>query len=95
MANISFDDFLNDRLNDPQERKLFEEANVKFEVGYQLYQARQKANLSRQQLAQKVGLSANDIGQIERGEEVPLKTLQQVANGLDLKLTWNLESIIS
>ncbi|KRL48671.1 hypothetical protein FD37_GL001131 [Levilactobacillus spicheri DSM 15429] len=91
MTTILFDDYLNDRLKDPQERQLFEAASVKFDVGYQLYQARQTADLSRQQLAQKVGLTADVIGQIEQGNEVPLRTLQRAAGGLGLKVTVSLE----
>lgn len=44
------------------------EVNIVNIFGERLKEARQKANLTQAELAEKVGMSANFIGMIERGE---------------------------
>ena len=45
------------------------------ELGKQIYELRKKANLSQEQLAEKVGVSRQTISQIERGDYSPSVTL--------------------
>ena len=53
------------------------------EIGKNIQAARIQQNLSREALAERSGLSANFIGNIERGEKaVSLESFISIANGL-------------
>ncbi len=57
-------------------------------VGETIRVERRRAGLSQEELAEKVGLNRNYIGEIERAEKkITLETLQRVAKALKLRIT--------
>lgn len=61
-------------------------------IGKNIRQCRQERRLSQEQLAERVNVSANYIGMIERGEKTPsLETFLALANALETsadRLLW-------
>ena len=65
------------------------------EIGKNIQAARVQKNMSRETLAELSGLSANFIGNIERGEKaVSLESFISIANALDVSADILLGSII-
>lgn len=57
------------------------------EIGIRIRQQRKKLNLSLRNLAERVGVSASFLAQVERGETNPsLVSLQQVAKALEVPI---------
>lgn len=55
--------------------------------GFKLTHIRKSRRLSQMKLAEKVDMSFNYIGQIERGEaNVTIKTMKKIADALDVEL---------
>ncbi len=61
------------------------------EIAKKLREAREKMNLTQEEVAKKAKISVNYYARIERGEEMPafkrLQALQKVLNIKSLKLT--------
>lgn len=56
-------------------------------LAYKLLLAREKANMTQKELAEKTGIYQADISKIERGIGNPsLQTLKRLADGLDMEL---------
>lgn len=54
------------------------------EIGIKIKNLRKKHNLSQEKLAEKVGISRNYMGMIERAEvNIPVITLYQIAKSLE------------
>lgn len=61
------------------------EVNFREKQGQLLKQYRQKKNMTHEQLAEKAGLDANNIGRIERGERAPSNmTFHKLLYALDI-----------
>jgi transcriptional regulator with XRE-family HTH domain len=56
------------------------------DISASLRVARQRASLSQQELARRQGLPQSQISRAERGEDVRLSTLRQLARGLGLEV---------
>lgn len=73
----------------PEERQKFEQAKWRHRIGELIAHQRKALSLSQQDLAQKLDIQQTEIEQIEQGEEVPLETIQRVADAVGLKLKNN------
>lgn len=61
--------------------------NVEKRFGFKLTHVRKLRGLSQMKLAEKVDMSFNYIGQIERGEaNVTINTMKKIADALDVEL---------
>lgn len=65
--SISFDDDLKERLKDPDFKKAFDRISARYEAGVAIFEAREKAGLSRSELAHKVHMPVEAIRRIEAG----------------------------
>lgn len=66
------------------------------EIGKNIQAIRTQQNLSREALAERAGLSANFIGNIERGEKaVSLESFISIANGLGVSADVLLGSVLT
>lgn len=72
---INSKDFFN-RLPTDEQQAITEKAE-KLKQAYAISQLRQNANLSQQQLAEKMGVSQANISKIENGKDVYLSTLKR------------------
>lgn len=76
---------------DPKFAKGFEEGFEKFKIGVMLRQAREKAGLSQEEVAQKIRTKRTAISRIENhAEDIKLSTLHKVslAVGRHLKVSF-------
>lgn len=56
-------------------------------LGARIREERKKARLTQERLAERVGLSVDYIGYIERGKQAPyLKTLERIAKALNVEV---------
>ncbi len=79
--------FLNERLNDPQFRKAWDELEPEFQIIRAMIEAREEANMTQKDLAEKTGIAQGDISKLENGSSNPsVRTLQRIAEGLGKKL---------
>lgn len=78
--------------DDAQMREMLAEASLNAEVGQLIYDARQKAGLTQQQLAELVGTTQSVIDDLEEAdyEGNSLIMLHKIAIALKQKLTLNL-----
>jgi ribosome-binding protein aMBF1 (putative translation factor) len=77
--------------DDAQMREMLAEASLNAEVGQLIYDARQKAGLTQQQLAELIGTTQSVIDDLEEAdyEENSLIMLHKIAIALKQKLTLN------
>ncbi len=85
------------QMANPEFRRIYEEEAAKKELWLQLVEARQAAGLTREQMAQRLGVSALQIAKIERGgyEAYTLGTLRRyvLALGQDFILEVQLRRV--
>jgi transcriptional regulator with XRE-family HTH domain len=63
-------------------------SDIKNRFGKRLRKLRRNMDLTQEQLADKVGVSLNFIGQMERGENAPsLETVQKIAEVLNVDVS--------
>ena len=62
-------------------------ADILEKLGARIQEERKKARLTQEQLAERVDLSVNYIGYIERGKQAPyLKTLERIAEAIGVEV---------
>lgn len=66
-------------LSSPENKHLYDETGLAYEVAEQLYNARKKAHLTQQYLAEKMHTSQSNLARIERGQNITLNTLDDYA----------------
>ncbi|MDO4571548.1 MAG: helix-turn-helix transcriptional regulator [Planctomycetia bacterium] len=83
----TFDDFLEEQLQDPEFREEYESLEPLYAMKRQLIQYRIDHNLTQAQLAERLGMKQSALARLESGQTVPtLRTLQRIARGLEKKL---------
>jgi len=66
-------------LGNPENKHLYDETGLSYEVAEQLYLARKKAHLTQKDLAEKMHTSQSNLARIERGQNITLNTLDDYA----------------
>ena len=83
----SFNDFLNERLKDPDFKKEYDALRPEMAIIQAMIDAREKTGLTQKELSEKTGITQADISRLENGNANPsLKTLQRLAEGLGMTL---------
>ena len=86
-------DWLNQELQDPEFKRHYEEASIKWRVAMQIVEARHKANLTQGELARQIGDKQQNVSRIERGEQnVTIGTLDKIAKAVGGRLMVRIES---
>ena len=75
--------------DDPEYQAMLDEERLIAQASQAIYDARTAANLSQQQLAEKIGTSQPAIARLEDGDydRHSVATLQRIADALELKLS--------
>jgi len=85
-------DIKNDLLKDPEVKAEYERLEPEFRLASMLIEARAKAGLSQEQLAQRMGMKQAGVARIESGRYYPsMKTLQRYAEATGHKLQISME----
>ncbi|MDQ0478096.1 MULTISPECIES: helix-turn-helix domain-containing protein [Chryseobacterium] len=73
-----------------KERKKFQEKAMAFYTGQIIEQARKNANMTQEQLADKIGADKSYISRIENGKTEPkVSTFYKIIEALGLKIEFN------
>ena len=67
-------------------KKISDEFDVEYKVAVELHNARERAQLTQTQLAERMGTTQSVVSRIERGVNVSLETLARYANACGAKL---------
>ena len=91
----TFEDFLSEKLQDPEFRAEYEALEPEFNIKMALINARKSSGLTQAELATKCGIAQGDISSIETGNCNPtLNTLQRLANGMSMRLKLEFEPMV-
>lgn len=86
-------EWINQELQDPEFKRHYEEASIKWRVAMQIVEARHKANLTQGELARQIGDKQQNVSRIERGEQnVTIGTLDKIAKAVGGQLMVRIES---
>lgn len=84
---ITFDDMLNEQLQDPKFRKEYEAIQPEMDVIRAIVDARISQNLTQKELSERSGINQADISKIENGTRNPsLNLLKRLADGMGMTL---------
>lgn len=85
---VWFDDWRKEQLKDPEFRKGYAKTALAVRLGYQIYQLREKLNLTQAEFARRMGTRQQAISRLERGDYVgfTLKTLLKIAKATRTEL---------
>lgn len=84
---ITFDDMLNEQLQDPEFRKEYEAIQPEMDVIRAIVDARISQNLTQKELSEGSGINQADISKIENGTRNPsLNLLKRLADGMGMTL---------
>lgn len=82
---ITFDDMLNEQLQDPEFRKEYEAIQPEMDVIRAIVDARISQNLTQKELSERSGINQADISKIENGTRNPsLNLLKRLADGMGM-----------
>ena len=76
-------EWLDEELKDPEFKRHYDEASVKWHVAMQIVESRQKANMTQGELARQIGDRQQNVSRIESGEQnVTIGTLNKIAKAV-------------
>lgn len=82
-----FQEFLNEKLQDDEFRKEWEDIQPEMDVIRAMVDARISQNLTQKELAERTGINQADISKLENGTRNPsLKLLKRLADGMGMTL---------
>ncbi|MCR5596606.1 MAG: helix-turn-helix transcriptional regulator [Lachnospiraceae bacterium] len=83
----TYREFLNEKLEDPEFKKEWDELEPEYQLIKAMIHARDEQKISQRQLSDMTGITQADISKMESGEANPtLQTIKRVAKGLGMKL---------
>lgn len=92
--SVSFNDYLQEQLKDPEFRAEYEAQEPEFAIMQAMIDARKASGMTQKQLAEKTGINQADICKMERGNGNPsLRTLQRLAAGMGMRLKVEFETV--
>ncbi|OGU35191.1 MAG: hypothetical protein A2068_12925 [Ignavibacteria bacterium GWB2_35_6b] len=83
---MKFREYLNEKLKDPEFKKLYEEEMKIMGVSIRLYQERERQKLTQKELAKKAGVTQQQLSKIEHGYNSNIMTYIKVAEALGLSV---------
>ena len=93
---LSFDDYLDEELKDPEFKREWDALEPEFQLIREMMKARNEQNLSEGQLAERTGISEEELYKIEMAEANPtLQTLKDLAAGFGMVLNLSFKPIAS
>lgn len=86
MKTIKFDEYLTNRLNNPDFKAGFEAESTKLSSAVALMEARESAGLSQRELAKLASIPQSTVARIESGNNTSFDTLAKIASALGKEL---------
>ena len=89
----TFREDLREQLKDPRFKKSFEKERSKLQLGYQIHLAREKAGMTQQELARKIGTRQSNISRLECGDyNFTIEMLDKISRALGVRLKIEIQS---
>ncbi len=87
MKAHSYDEYLKEKLKDPQFKKAYEKGVRNLSLGYQVFLAREAAGMTQMRLAAAIGTRQANISRMEMGDyNFTVDMLQRIAKALKVNL---------
>lgn len=89
----TFKKHLDESMKDPKFKKAWHDLDSEFELIESLLKAREKAGLTQEELAEKIGTKQPALSRLERGgfKKASVETLRKIADVLDARLVIKLQ----
>jgi ribosome-binding protein aMBF1 (putative translation factor) len=86
-------EYIAEQMKNPDFNKAWHDLDAEFELLASMIKAREKAGLSQEQLAKKIGTKQPALSRLERGAftKATVETLQKIADALDMRLVVRLQ----
>lgn len=83
-----------EQMKDPEFKKTWHDLDTEFELLESMIKAREKAGLTQEKLAKKIGTKQPALSRLERGafKKATVETLRKIADALDAKLVIKLQA---
>jgi len=87
-------EYIADQMKDPEFKKAWHDLDTEFDLLESMIKAREKAGLSQEQLAKRIGTKQPALSRLERGafKKATVETLQKIADALDMKLVIKMQA---
>lgn len=90
---VTLKEWLDVELKDPEFKRHYDQASIKWHVAMEIVEARQKANLTQGELADHIGDRQQNVSRIESGEQnVTVGTLEKIAKAVGGRLIVRIET---
>ncbi len=84
---IDFEQYLQEKLKDPEFKKWYDYYGTQLEVAYEILQMRKKKKMSQIQLAKKLGTTQSNVARMEASNQnFTLQMLDRIAHVFDKEL---------
>ena len=93
MKARTLQDYIAQQMQKPGFKKAWHELDAEFELLESMLALRERAGMSQQRLAEKIGTQQPALSRLERGgfKKASLETLSKIADALDARLVVRLE----
>lgn len=87
-------EYIAEQMKVPDFKKAWHDLDTEFELLESMIKAREKAGLSQEQLAKRIGTKQPALSRLERGafKKTTVETLQKIADALDMKLVIKMQA---
>lgn len=93
MIKGTFKEHLNERMKDPDFKKVWHDLDPEFELLESFIKAREKKRITQAELARLIGTKQPALSRLERGGfgKATVDTLKKIADALDMRLVVKLQ----
>ncbi len=90
----TLEEHIAEHMKDPKFKKAWHELDSEFELLESMINAREKAGLTQEELAKRIGTKQPALSRLERGafKKATVETLKKIADALDSKLVIKLQT---
>lgn len=81
---VKFDDYLNEKLKNPEFKEMYEEERDVLELSIKLAEARHKKGWNQKTLAREAALTQQQVSKLETGQNFEIKTFLKALKALGL-----------
>ena len=88
MRGRALKEHIREKMKDPEFRKAWHDLDTEFELLESMIKAREKAGVTQEELAKKIGTKQPALSRLERGgfRKATVETLNKIAKALDTRL---------
>ena len=94
MIGRTLNDYISEQMKDAEFKRAWDSLDTEFELLESIIEARERAGITQDELAKRIGTKQPAISRLERGgfSKATVETLHKIAEALDAKLVIKMES---